>query len=92
MKTTQVKCIRILSSFFYKNTYFYMTIILFFFSFLCQFLMMKNTNTVKLNNDWDKILKTELESNGLQATLNQIEKEKKFSKIFFHRKKMFLKL
>ena len=53
-----------------------------FFSFLCQFLMMKNTNTVKLNNDWDKILKTELESNDLQATLNQIEKERNFQNIF----------
>ena len=44
--------------------------------------MMKNTNTVKLNNDWDKILKKELESNDLQATLNQIEKERNFQNIF----------
>ena len=75
--------------FFYKNTYFYMTIILFFLSFLCQFLMMKNTNTVKLNNDWDKILKKELEGNDLQATLNQIDKEKKFSKYFSIGRKCF---
>ena len=43
---------------------------------------MKNTNTVKLNNDWDKILKKELESNDLQATLNKIKIERTFQNIF----------